>query len=122
MMDAVTVTDAWASLIAEGYSPFKVVCGAHRGSQLVRRGGARSEADGRVTVRWEVHKGRGAPVAGAGVCDEDGAATFELTCPRCGHPVQVRRERLVGLLRDRAQAGVIDAKGRVVLDLSEVAL
>ena len=120
-MGATTVTDAWAEMIAEGYSPFKIVCEDHRGSQMVKRGGARPAPGGGTELCWEVRRGEGAPAAGAGMYDADGLTTFELECPKCGYPRQVRRERLVQLLRERAQAGRTDAKGRVVLDLSELA-
>jgi hypothetical protein len=112
--------DAWAAVIAEGFSPFKVICDAHRGSQMVRRGGARPKPDGGVELRWEVYRGRGAPVSGAGISDDDGASTLELTCPQCGQPRQFRRENLVRLLRERALAGQVDAKGRVVLNLADL--
>lgn len=53
--------------------------------------------------------------------DEDGLTTFALECPKCGHPRVISRRRLVDLLRERALAGRVDAKGRVVLDLSGLA-
>jgi hypothetical protein len=112
----------WGVMAAGGFSPFKVVCTAHRGSQMVRRGAARTGPGGMVELQWEVYRGRGAPAAGDGMYDAEGLATFGLECPKCGHPREIRRERLVGLLRDRARAGVVDAKGRVVLDLAELAL
>jgi hypothetical protein len=116
-----TAVDAWAEVIARGFSPFKVTCSAHRGTQLVRRGGAREAGDGFVHVVWLPHGASLVPLSGAGVVHADGTGTFELTCPKCGHPKQVRQDRLVRLLRERVVAGGADTKGRVVLDLADLA-
>lgn len=112
--------DAWAEVVAEGFSPFKVECSAHRGSQLVRRGGARADEDGFVTVVWLPHGGSRVPLSGDGVVHADGSRTFELACPLCGQGKQVRQDTLVRLLRECAVSGGVDAKGRVVLDLAEL--
>jgi hypothetical protein len=120
MMGAVAASDAWAELSAAGFSPFKVVCSAHRGSQLVRRGGARACGDGFVDVVWLPRGDSRVPQGGDGVVHADGSRTFELACPLCGQPKQVRQDSLVGLLQERAAAGKTDAKGRVVLDLAEL--
>ena len=116
-----TASDAWAELVAAGFSPFKVTCTAHKGSQLVRRGGARQGDDGFVHVVWLPHGDSRVPQSGAGVRHQDGSGTFELTCPKCGQPRQARQDRLVELLQERAGAGQIDAKGRVELDLADLA-
>lgn len=44
--------DAWAELVGMGLSPFKVVCSAHSGTQLVERGGAQTAEDGFVSMVW----------------------------------------------------------------------
>ena len=111
--------DAWAGF-PPGYSPFKIVCTAHNGSQLVERGGAKALGGGFVDVRWKPRGEQRIPQSRDGVVHADGSRTFEATCPKCGEPKEVRQDRLVGLLRERAQAGDIDAKGRVVLDLAEL--
>lgn len=116
-----TANDAWAELVAMGFSPFKVVCTAHTASQLVRRGGARRGDDGFVHVVWLPHGDDRVPQSGAGVRHADGSGTFELECPKCGHPRQARQDRLVELLQERALAGDVDTKGRIVLDLAELA-
>jgi hypothetical protein len=116
-----TANDAWAGLVADGFSPFKVTCSAHRGSQLVRRGGAREADDGFVHVLWLPHRDSPVPQSGAGVVHADGSGTFELRCPKCGQPRQIRQDRLVRLLRERVAAKDADSKGRVVLDLAELA-
>jgi hypothetical protein len=120
-MVTMTAVDAWAEVIAMGFSPFKVTCSAHRGSQLVRRGGAREAEDGFVHVFWLPHGDSPVPQSGAGVVHADGSGTFELRCPKCGQPRQIRQDRLVRLLRERVAAGDADTKGRVVLDLAELA-
>ena len=61
------------------------------------------------------------PQSGSGVTHGDGSRTFELACPKCGQPKQLRQDTLVRLLRERAASGDVDARGRVVLDLAELA-
>ena len=111
---------AWDGLPAD-HSPFKVVCSAHGGTQLVERGGAFGGADGFVSVRWKPRAGRAVPESGTGVVHGDGSRTFVLECPECRRPKAVRQDHLVRLLRERAAAGDVDHKGRVCLDLAELA-
>ena len=59
---------AWDDLPAD-HSPFKVVCSAHGGTQLVERGGAFGGADGFVSVRVEA-AGGAAGAAERGWCGE----------------------------------------------------
>jgi hypothetical protein len=110
-----TAADAWDEL-APGFSPFKVVCGAHPGSQLVERGGAVEAGDGFVVSAWKPRADRTVPETGSGVRHADGSRTFTLECPRCRRPKEIRQDSLIRLLRD----GQADAKGRVVLDLSDL--
>ena len=129
----VTVSNAWADLPAD-HSPFKVVCTAHSGTQLVERGGAHEEPDGFVTIRWKPRNGRVVPEsdttvrhadgsktsAPGGIRRADGSGTYTRECPVCRQPKEVRHGHLVTLLRERWQAGQTDAAGRVVLDLADV--
>ena len=114
---------AWDDLPA-GFSPFKVVCldrAVHPGSQLCERGGAAEGSDGFVSVAWKPRAGRTVPQSGAGAANEGGGRTYTLTCPKCRKPKPVRHAHLVRLLRERWAAGGVDFRGRVVLDLAELA-
>jgi hypothetical protein len=114
----VSAGDAWASL-PDGYAPFVAVCVDHPSRVLVRRGAARMHGDGFVDIVWQPRDG-GVPVP-AGVIHPDGGTKFRLRCPRCGRAPEVRQEKLGVLLQALAQAGEVDRKGRVVLDISLLA-
>lgn len=72
--------DVWSELIGMGFSPFKVVCTAHSGTQLVERGGARPAGDGSADVVWLPRGDQRIPQSGTGVTHADGSRTFQLTC------------------------------------------
>jgi hypothetical protein len=110
---------AWDDLPA-GHSPFKVMCSAHGGTQLVERGGAFGGADGFVSVAWKPRAGRPVPQSGDGAANEGGGRTYTLECPKCRLPKEIRHGNLVRLLKERAAAGDVDHKGRVCLDLAEL--
>ena len=73
-----------------------------------------------MSVVWLPHRDSRVPQGGEGVVHADGSRTYELNCPLCGQPKQVRQDSLVEMLQERARTGKFDARGRVVLDLAEL--
>jgi len=100
----------------DGYAPFLAVCLDHPSRVLIRRGAARMHSDGFVDIVWQPRDG-GVPVP-TGVVHPDGGTKFRLRCPRCGRAPEARQEKLAVLLQALAEAGEVDRKGRVVLDIS----
>ena len=108
----------WAELVVDGFSPFKVVC-RRTGKQLAGRGGARQGGDGFVSVGGGL-TGTAAPQSGAGWCTRTGRGRSSRRARSAGSRGRSGRTGC-GPLRERAAAGDADTKGRVVLDLAELA-
>jgi hypothetical protein len=127
-VEAVTATDPWLTL-PPGCDPlFKVVCRLHRSPLLVKRGGVMRYPDGHTEIFWVggiplparviLHGDGSKTREPGGIRHADGSRTFELACPECRRPEEIRQDSLLQWLDRTTAAGDVDRRGVVTPDLA----